>query len=302
MPGFTRRELAKCGHYRLGVFEPRAYGNGWGIGSHDHSNGCTKVGVDDTAVLQSSRNSRQKQWRFRDYILPYTKWGLMGKRSKRIVSLRGLVGVNNRSLAHWLCWSGCLGLLSYVAHIQIGTAAYPGYDWQLQAVSDLTAAGSPSFTAAIGFASAANALQGLCAAVMAILIPRTAPKMLRWGVYLFAAMTWLSTIGYALFPLSESGMAGAFQDIIHVYVVTPLVVLSSVTALVAIGLGARKDFQTYHNLSWWAWGALFVMLAGPFGMIAAGPEWFGLFERFSVLSVVFFNAILVVHGFFLWKK
>lgn len=47
-------------------------------------------------------------------------------------------------------------------------------------------------------------------------------KTLRTGIYLFAIMNWISSVGYTMFPLSDSGNAGAVQDIIHIYVITAL--------------------------------------------------------------------------------
>ena len=60
-------------------------------------------------------------------------------------------------------------------------------------------------------------------------------RRLRAGVYLFAIMEWVSAIGYRMFPLSDSGYAGAFQDVMHM-VVTALVVLLSIVAVSLIFL------------------------------------------------------------------
>ena len=41
-------------------------------------------------------------------------------------------------------------------------------------------------------------------------------------------MEWISAVGYRMFPLSDSGYAGAFQDVMHM-AVTALVVLLAMT-------------------------------------------------------------------------
>lgn len=65
-------------------------------------------------------------------------------------------------------------------------------------------------------------------------------RRLRAGVYLFAIMEWVSAIGYRMFPLSDSGYAGAFQDMMHM-VVTALVVLLSIVSLSVIVSAGLKD-------------------------------------------------------------
>ena len=44
--------------------------------------------------------------------------------------------------------SGAIALLSYSAMVFISPIAYPGYNWMTMAVSELSAAGSPSQTLA----------------------------------------------------------------------------------------------------------------------------------------------------------
>ena len=67
-------------------------------------------------------------------------------------------------------------------------------------------------------------------------------------------MNWISTIGYSMFPLSDSGNAGTLRDIIHIYVVTVLVVLLSIASLVTIMIGGFlppkivKEFRGCCNI------------------------------------------------------
>ena len=52
-------------------------------------------------------------------------------------------------------------------------------------------------------------------------------------------MEWISAIGYRMFPLSESGYAGAFQDVMHMVVTAAVVLLSIVSLSMIIAAGAK---------------------------------------------------------------
>ena len=126
-------------------------------------------------------------------------------------------------------------------------------------------------------------------------------KTLRLGIYMFAVMNWVSGVGYAMFPLSDSGYAGGFQDIMHVYVITAAVVLLSIVSLVLIIIGGYRKKQSV-SLAVWAAAALVLMMAGGIGTGAAPKEIFGLFERFSVFAATGFNAVLGLYLFKGWLE
>ena len=98
-----------------------------------------------------------------------------------------------------------------------------------QAVSDLSAADAPSLALWNQLSAGYNACEVVC-----IGIQGRNPKLLRTGVYLFAVMEWISAIGYRMFPLSSSGYAGAFQDVMHMAVTAAVVLLSIVSLTVII--------------------------------------------------------------------
>ena len=104
-----------------------------------------------------------------------------------------------------------------------------------QAVSDLSAADAPSLALWNQLSAGYNACEVVCATVVCIGIQGRNPKLLRTGVYLFAVMEWISAIGYRMFPLSSSGYAGAFQDVMHMAVTAAVVLLSIVSLTVIIG-------------------------------------------------------------------
>ena len=120
-------------------------------------------------------------------------------------------------------------------------------------------------------------------------------RRLRAGVYLFAIMEWVSAIGYRMFPLSDSGYAGAFQDVMHM-VVTALVVLLSIVSLSGIVSAGLKD-KSCRFYGVCAAIALGMMIIGAMGMKIVPAQYFGVVERFSVFAATGFNAALGIHLF-----
>ena len=120
-------------------------------------------------------------------------------------------------------------------------------------------------------------------------------RRLRAGVYLFAIMEWVSAIGYRMFPLSDSGYAGAFQDVMHI-VVTALVVLLSIVSLsVIVSAGLKDKSCRFYGVC--AAIALGMMIIGAMGMKIVPAQYFGVVERFSVFAATGFNAALGIHLF-----
>lgn len=201
-----------------------------------------------------------------------------------------------KSLINKLGFLGLLSLFSYTAAVIFAPLAYPSYDWMAQAVSDLSASNAPSQM----LWQQLSSLYGVCGVVsvtlVCVFIQGKLTKTLRIGIYLFAIMNWVSTVGYTMFPLSVSGNAGAFQDVMHIYVVTVLAVLLSIISLVVIMVGGYRSRQ-YRSLAVWATIALVLMFAGVVGTSIVPREFFGIPERFSVFAAIGFNAVL---GFYLY--
>lgn len=200
------------------------------------------------------------------------------------------------NLINWLGLLGVVSLLSYTAAVVFAPLGYPGYDWMKQAVSDLSATDAPSRV----LWNQLSCLYGVCGMVsimmVCVFIQGKLNKTLRIGIYTFAAMNWVSNVGYALFPLSSSGYAGTFQDVMHVYVITMLVVVLSIASLILIMVGGyRKKY--YRPLATWATIALATMFIGAIGTNVVPREYFGIFERFSVFAATGFNAVLGVYLF-----
>jgi len=196
---------------------------------------------------------------------------------------------------------GIISFLSYFLAVVISPMAYPGYNWMSQAVSDLTAVTAPSK----GLWNQISCLYGKCGivSIMAVCVyaaeTKVGNKPFRAGIYTFAAMNWISSVGYDLFPLSEAGTGmKTFSDIMHVYVVTVAVVLTSIASLVLIIVGGFKS-SGLKSLAVWAIIALSMMFIGAIGTNVVPKAYFGIVERFSVFAATGFNGIL---GYYLWRK
>ena len=164
-----------------------------------------------------------------------------------------------------------------------------------QAVSDLSAANAPSLGLWNQLSAFYNVCEVVCATIVCIGIQGQKISLLRTGIYLFAVMEWISAVGYRMFPLSDSGYAGAFQDIMHM-VITAIVVLLSIVSLSIIIAAGAKD-RGFRSYSLCAGIALGMMLIGALGMKFVPAEYFGIVERFSVFAATGFNAALGIHLF-----
>ncbi|MGI6767708.1 MAG: DUF998 domain-containing protein [Bacilli bacterium] len=203
-----------------------------------------------------------------------------------------------RMLINWFCLLGVFQLLFYLLHDVIGALNYPGYNWLNQAVSDLTSADAPSRFIAGSLSNIYALFSVLSMSMLSIIIQENKVRAIRIGIHLFTLMIWISAIGYTLFPLSKSGYAGTFQDIMHLYVITILVVLLSIISLVFIIVGGFKSQGKDKYLAITACLALIMMFVGAIGSgVLAGKKGFGILERFSTYSAVVFGSILSIYGF-----
>ena len=188
---------------------------------------------------------------------------------------------------------GVVSFLSYAAAVIFAPLAYPGYDWMAQAVSDLSAANAPSLALWNRLSAPYSVCEVVCATIVCIGCQKQKSKHLRAGIYLFAIMEWISAIGYRMFPLSESGYAGEFQDVMHMAVTALVVLLSIVSLILIIIAGARETHLRSYAIC--AGIALGMMLVGALGMKIVPVRYFGIVERFSVFAATGFNAALGIH-------
>ena len=194
---------------------------------------------------------------------------------------------------------GIVSLLSYTAAVVFSPLAYPHYNWTAQAVSDLSAANAPSLALWNRLSSLYNVCEVLCATLVCVGIQGKKTRLLRVGIYTFAVMEWVSAVGYRMFPLSDSGYAGGFQDKMHL-IITALVVALSIASLTLIIIAGARD-KSCRSYGICAGIALGMMLVGALGMKIVPSEYFGIVERFSVFAATGFNAALGLHLFCMKK-
>lgn len=200
-----------------------------------------------------------------------------------------------KTLIQYFGLLGVVSFLSYAAAVVFAPLAYPGYDWLSHAVSDLSAANAPSLALWNRLSALYNVCEVVCVTVVCLGVQHKQNKLLKTGVYIFAAMEWISAIGYRAFPLSDSGYAGTAQDVMHM-VVTVAVVLLSIASLVLIIVAGARD-KTCLSYCICAAVALCMMLVGALGMKIVPAAYFGVVERFSVFAATEFNAALGIHLF-----
>ena len=204
----------------------------------------------------------------------------------------------NRKLINWLGLTGAAALVSYTLAVVISPSAFPGYNWMEQAVSDLSAESAPSRMLWNQIAALYGVCSVVCATCVSVYVSETriSTALFRTGIYLFAIMNWISNVGYAMFPLADSGKESAsFQEIMHMAVTAAVVILSIASLVCLIITGFRKG--GIRGIGIWAAAALIMMMIGAIGQGAVPPQYFGIVERFSVFAAVGFNAVLGIYLF-----
>ena len=203
----------------------------------------------------------------------------------------------NKKLINWIGLLGVAALISYAVAAYFCRAAFPGYNWMESAVSDLSAETAPS-RQLWDKLSAVFSAGIVCDTCVAIYVSenKTSSKLFRAGIYLLVIMSWISKIGYQMFPLDDAGKAiGGVDETMHMIVTALVVVLSIASCVILIISGIkRKDVRGIG-----IWAAIFfaMMLMGPIGMAVFPPEYFGIGERFSIYAAIGLEAVLGLYLF-----
>jgi hypothetical membrane protein len=185
---------------------------------------------------------------------------------------------------------GIFAVIFYFLHVIIGNIFYEGYNPMAQAVSDLTASNSPSKSVARVFSMIYGIFAVIFAMCLFTYLKNEINRIVTFASCIFCLMHIISSIGYTLFPLSESGYAHSFQDIMHI-VVTIFVVSFTVVSLVLFGIGFIRT-TNYKRLGIISFITFFLLMAGSLLMGILPKEYFGMAERINVYSVVIYTGIL----------
>ena len=206
-----------------------------------------------------------------------------------------MINMRKKNFMNYCGLLGIVALLSYTAAVVFSPLAYPGYNWMAQAVSDLSATNAPSLRLWNQLSSLYNICTLICAMMVCAGIQGKGSRLLRTGIYLFTTMEWISAVGFSMFPLSDSGYAGTFQDKMHILSTILVVLLSIVSLVILIIAGVKR--KEYRSFGVFAGIALGMMLVGALGMNIVPKEYFGVVERFSVFAAVGYNAVLGIELF-----
>lgn len=206
-----------------------------------------------------------------------------------------MINMRKKNFMNYCGLLGIVALLSYTVAVVFSPLDYPGYNWMAQAVSDLSASNAPSLGLWNQLSSLYNICTLICAMMVCAGIQGKGSRLLRSGIYLFTAMEWISAVGFSMFPLSDSGYAGTFQDEMHILSTILVVLLSIVSLVMLIIAGAKR--KEYRSFGVFAGIALGMMLVGALGMNIVPKEYFGVVERFSVFAAVGYNAVLGIELF-----
>jgi hypothetical protein len=172
----------------------------------------------------------------------------------------------------------------------MGRIFYEGYNPLAQAVSDLTAANSPSKN----MASVFSMLYGICTVIFTICFyiyfKGKLNKVASLGSFTFCVMAVVSLFGYTFFPLSTSGYAGTFQDKMHLLVTILVVAFTIISILLfCIGFFRTKNYKYLGIISLCA----FIFLAiGAILVNIILKEYFGVAERINIYTVIIYTCIL----------
>lgn len=214
----------------------------------------------------------------------------------------------NKKLINWIGLAGILSFISYLSATIFAPMAFPGYDWMSQAVSDLSAETAPSRMLWERISAFYNVGGIVCITCVSIFISenKVGTKLFRTGLYMFNIMELISCVGYKMFPLVDAGKdISSFQEIMHMVITVPVVMLSIASLTVLIVAGAKD--KRLRNIGTIAAVALGMMFIGAIGTVAikngALPQsCFGIVERFSLFSATGFNAIMGLFLFGGFKK
>ena len=185
---------------------------------------------------------------------------------------------------------GIIGVAFYFLHVIVGGILYEGYNPFAQAVSDLTASNSPSRKIASTLAFIYGIFEIVFKIGFFVYFKGKINKAISVGSCLFLIMGLISSFGYTLFPLSEAGYAGTFQDIMHV-VVTVCVVVFTVISLIFFSIGFLKT-KNCKYIGVISICTLALLLIGALLLNVVPKTYFGVAERINVYSVVIYTGVL----------
>jgi hypothetical protein len=198
----------------------------------------------------------------------------------------------NNKLFKIISLFGLFGGIFYFLHIIFGRIFYENYDPLVQAISDLTADNSPSKNIATIFSRFYGIFTVIFSIGFFVYFTNKINKIVNIGSCIFCIMTIISFIGYAFFPLSESGYAETFQDKMHL-LVTIFVVAFTIISIILFIIGFLRTKQ-YKHIGIISLCTLILLIIGAVLVNILPKEYFGIAERINVYSIIIYTSILSI--------
>jgi hypothetical membrane protein len=196
----------------------------------------------------------------------------------------------DRNLMKIISLFGFIGSIFYFLHVILGGMLYENYNPLSQAISDLTASNSPSRNIASLFSMFYGIFTVIFSFGFLVYYKGKINRFITFGSFVFCIMTIISFFGYTIFPVSESGYAGKFQDKMHILVTIFVVVLTIIAIILFIkGFFRTKEFKYLGIISSCT---LLLLFLGAILINILPKEYFGIAERINVYSIIIFTGIL----------
>lgn len=197
-----------------------------------------------------------------------------------------------RKATRALLVAGPVSLGVYVVGDLLSGLLYEGYSWADQAISELSAYGSPVRPLMLAFLTT----YGLLALALSVGLWRAGDRnrALRWvGVFLFAAGMFTLPL-HPFFPMSSRGMETGFNDTMHIILTGVFSVL--VFAAMVSGAVAYRGWFRFYSIG----SLLVIMVAGWLSATAMqsladnNTPWAGAFERVNAYVYIGWVVVLAV--------
>lgn len=190
-----------------------------------------------------------------------------------------------------LLFCGILSTLLYIASDLICAIVYPGYDYTSQAISELSAIGSPTEPLWVYLTLPYSPL--ILAFGSGVLLSAKLRRLKVTGILLL--LYGISGYVWWFFPMNMRGNIGSASDTGHLILSAATVLLLTFTLAFGSIAGGKK-FRLYSILT------ILIMLFFGFIVGTMTPEvaaqeptpWMGIYERIGVFSPMIWMAVLAI--------
>lgn len=188
-----------------------------------------------------------------------------------------------------LAVSGIIATIFYLGHVIGGRMIWTEYNPLSQPISDLTAASSISQPVASKILWGYDIFNLLFCGVLVIFFNKIYKINITFyiGIVLKTLAEILSTIGYKIFPLSDTTWENSFQNTMH-YAITAIIVISYIVLSIMLVIGLSKTKKHYKMLRFLRVFCVVFIASGFLTVIAtqALPPYVGLIERVNLYSLM----------------